>query len=60
MAQASINNFQVVLANPDYQDQIILQSGKAKSNEYICDYGYPLTAFEAFGIVLTSFNRRIV
>jgi hypothetical protein len=60
VAQASINNFQVVLANPDYQDQIILQSGKAKSNEYICDYGYPLTAFEAFGIVLTSFNRRIV
>ena len=58
--QASVHNFQLVLANPDFQDIIILQSGKVKSDEYICDFSYPLTAFEAFGVVLSSFNRRFV
>jgi hypothetical protein len=57
---ASVNNFQVILANPDFQDTIILQAGKSKSNEYICDFAYPLSAFEAFGIVLTAMNRKFV
>ena len=60
VTHASVNNFQVIFANPDYQDTVILQSGKCKTNEYICDYSYPLSAFEAFGIILSSFNRRIV
>ncbi len=49
---ASVNNFQIVFEND--VNTVIMQVGKAEKNYYICDYTYPLNAFQAFSIAITK------
>lgn len=69
---ASVKNFQLVAATqlvantpttsqpvqPDH-DKIILQFGKVSEDMFTMDYRYPLSAFQAFAICLSSFDTKL-
>ncbi|KAK9740834.1 hypothetical protein RND81_03G064000 [Saponaria officinalis] len=69
---ASVKNFQLIAetetvtsapmvsqpAPPDY-DKIILQFGKVGKDMFTMDYRYPLSAFQAFAICLSSFDTKL-
>ena len=40
-------------------DKIILQFGKVGKDMFTMDYRYPLSAFQAFAICLTSFDTKL-
>ncbi|CAL0320498.1 unnamed protein product [Lupinus luteus] len=70
---ASIKNFQLIsatssatsgtgstLSQPTTQsDKIILQFGRVGKDMFTMDYRYPLSAFQAFAICLTSFDSKL-
>ncbi|KAI4314837.1 hypothetical protein L6164_027705 [Bauhinia variegata] len=62
---ASVKNFQLVAAvDPSHnvsaaeQDKVILQFGKIGKDIFTMDYRYPLSAFQAFAICLSSFDTK--
>ncbi|ERM94706.1 hypothetical protein AMTR_s00011p00238180 [Amborella trichopoda] len=63
---ASVKNFQLVAAvEPSHpismaeQDKVILQFGKIGRDIFTMDYRYPLSAFQAFAICLSSFDTKL-
>ncbi|XP_024526061.1 tubby-like F-box protein 3 isoform X1 [Selaginella moellendorffii] len=62
---ASVKNFQLVAAlEPGQQahadhDKVLLQFGKIGKDMFTMDYRYPLSAFQAFGICLSSFDTKL-
>jgi tubby-related protein 1 len=64
---ASVKNFQLVAAvGPSHnvsaaeQEKVILQFGKIGKDIFTMDYRYPLSAFQAFAICLSSFDTKPV
>ncbi|KAK4379975.1 hypothetical protein RND71_001837 [Anisodus tanguticus] len=62
---ASVKNFQLVaspengvVAGPEHE-KVILQFGKVGKDMFTMDYRYPLSAFQAFTICLSSFDTKI-
>ncbi|KAL0388702.1 UNVERIFIED_CONTAM: Tubby-like F-box protein 6 [Sesamum radiatum] len=61
---ASVKNFQLVaspengVAGPEH-DKVILQFGKVGKDVFTMDYRYPISAFQAFAICLSSFDTKI-
>ncbi|XP_062155064.1 tubby-like F-box protein 5 [Alnus glutinosa] len=62
---ASVKNFQLVAAvGPSHnvsaaeQERVILQFGKIGKDIFTMDYRYPLSAFQAFAICLSSFDTK--
>ncbi|KAF2311006.1 hypothetical protein GH714_019019 [Hevea brasiliensis] len=61
---ASVKNFQLVAspengpAGPEHE-KIILQFGKVGKDLFTMDYRYPVSAFQAFAICLSSFDTKI-
>ncbi|XP_024020612.1 tubby-like F-box protein 5 [Morus notabilis] len=62
---ASVKNFQLVAAvDPSHnvseaeQERVILQFGKIGKDIFTMDYSYPLSAFQAFAICLSSFDTK--
>ncbi|GMI67287.1 tubby like protein 2 [Hibiscus trionum] len=62
---ASVKNFQLVAAvepshniSPEEQEKVILQFGKIGKDIFTMDYRYPLSAFQAFAICLSSFDTK--
>lgn len=62
---ASVKNFQLVAAvEPSHnvssteQEKVILQFGKIAKDIFTMDYRYPLSAFQAFAICLSSFDTK--
>lgn len=62
---ASVKNFQLVAAAEPHQnvsvaeqDRVILQFGKIGKDIFTMDYRYPLSAFQAFAICLSSFDTK--
>lgn len=61
---ASVKNFQLVaspengVAGPEHEN-VILQFGKVGKDVFTMDYRYPLSAFQAFAICLSSFDTKI-
>lgn len=62
---ASVKNFQLVpAAEPLHnissaeQGKVILQFGKIAKDVFTVDYRYPLSAFQAFAICLSSFDTK--
>lgn len=69
---ASVKNFQLIAANqtvagaptpsqpaPPDHDKIILQFGKVAKDMFTMDYRYPLSAFQAFAICMSSFDTKL-
>jgi hypothetical protein len=69
---ASVKNFQLIASTqtaaggptPSSQptqsdDKVILQFGKVGKDMFTMDYRYPLSAFQAFAICLTSFDTKL-
>ncbi|XP_021909996.1 tubby-like F-box protein 8 [Carica papaya] len=69
---ASVKNFQLIAAMqpaagaptpshpaPPEHDKIILQFGKVGKDMFTMDYRYPLSAFQAFAICLSSFDTKL-
>ncbi|KAL9245872.1 hypothetical protein vseg_019472 [Gypsophila vaccaria] len=64
---ASVKNFQLVAAvephhnvSESEQERVILQFGKIGKDIFTMDYSYPLSAFQAFAICLSSFDTKAV
>lgn len=62
---ASVKNFQLVAdvdpalnVSVEEQEKIILQFGKIGKDIFTMDYRYPLSAFQAFVICLSSFDTK--
>lgn len=62
---ASVKNFQLVAAADASQnipaaeqEKVILQFGKIGKDIFTMDYRYPLSAFQAFAICLSSFDTK--
>ncbi|XP_038717970.1 tubby-like F-box protein 5 [Tripterygium wilfordii] len=62
---ASVKNFQLVAATDSCenvpaaeQEKVILQFGKIGKDIFTMDYRYPLSAFQAFTICLSSFDTK--
>ncbi|PKI35143.1 hypothetical protein CRG98_044418 [Punica granatum] len=62
---ASVKNFQLVAASEgggiipvSEQESVILQFGKIGKDIFTMDYRYPLSAFQAFAICLSSFDTK--
>ncbi|KAL6542314.1 Tubby-like F-box protein 5 [Orobanche minor] len=64
---ASVKNFQLVAAVDEpwvvdvptgEQEKVMLQFGKIGKDIFTMDYRYPLSAFQAFGICLSSFDTK--
>lgn len=62
---ASVKNFQLVAAvDPSHnisaaeQERVILQFGKIGKDIFTMDYRYPLSAFQAFAVCLSSFDTK--
>ncbi|VFQ68627.1 unnamed protein product [Cuscuta campestris] len=63
---ASIKNFQLISSVMEVNDRVaperddvILQFGKVGKDVYTMDYQYPISAFQAFAICLSSFDTKI-
>lgn len=58
---ASVKNFQLVASLEDgsEHDSVILQFGKVGKDVFTMDYQYPISAFQAFAICLSSFDTKI-
>ncbi|KAL6551889.1 hypothetical protein OROGR_008043 [Orobanche gracilis] len=65
---ASVKNFQLVAAVDEpwvvdvptgEQEKVMLQFGKIGKDIFTMDYRYPLSAFQAFGICLSSFDTKL-
>ncbi|KAK4764136.1 hypothetical protein SAY87_013574 [Trapa incisa] len=63
---ASVKNFQLVPAvepsqniSAAEQERVILQFGKIAKDIFTMDYCYPLSAFQAFAICLSSFDSKL-
>ena len=69
---ASVKNFQLIAAAqppagaptpsqpaPPEHDKVILQFGKVEKDIFTMDYRYPLSAFQAFAICLSSFDTKL-
>ncbi|KAL4592954.1 hypothetical protein LXL04_005963 [Taraxacum kok-saghyz] len=61
---ASVKNFQLVATPPGGQtgpqyEKVILQFGKVGKDVFTMDYRYPISAFQAFAICLSSFDTKI-
>ncbi|CAF1188889.1 unnamed protein product [Adineta ricciae] len=55
----SKKNFQIIVENQNHEAEIAMQFGRVDDDTFICDYRYPLSAIQAFGIALSSFDKRI-
>ncbi|MBA0581701.1 hypothetical protein Gorai_023874 [Gossypium raimondii] len=65
VTMASVKNFQLVAAldpshniSPEEQEKVVLQFGKIGKDIFTMNYGYPLSAFQAFAICLSSFDTE--
>lgn len=41
------------------EEEIVLQFGRLNKDTFLCDFRYPLSAVQAFGIALSSFDSTI-
>ncbi|KAF6176634.1 hypothetical protein GIB67_034496 [Kingdonia uniflora] len=58
---ASVKNFQLVASSGTGQEheKVLLQFGKVGKDLFTMDYQYPISAFQAFAICLSSFDTKI-
>eukprot|EP00049_Salpingoeca_infusionum_P010192 m.172247 g.172247 ORF g.172247 m.172247 type:complete len:388 (+) comp14574_c0_seq1:550-1713(+) len=57
VTEPSVKNFQLVSeTDPEY---IVLQFGRVDKHEFTMDFRYPMSAVQAFGICLSSFDNKI-
>jgi len=56
VTMASVKNFQLI--NEDDPDKVVLQFGRVGTNKFTCDFTYPLSPIQAFGICLSSLDNK--
>lgn len=56
VTMASVKNFQLI--NEEDPEKVVLQFGRVGPNEFTCDFSYPLSPVQAFGICLSSLDNK--
>jgi len=56
VTMASVKNFQLI--NEEDPDKVVLQFGRVGPNTFTCDFSYPLSPIQAFGICLSSLDNK--
>jgi hypothetical protein len=60
VTKASVKNFQLVThENAAGLEEIALMFGRRDANEFAMDYRWPMSAFQAFAIAITSCNSKL-
>ena len=54
VTQASVKNFQLIAKDGN----TVMQFGKIDQNIFNLDFSFPLSPLQAFGIALSSFERK--
>lgn len=54
VTKSSVKNFQII--HKDNPTENIMQFGKIGEHAFTCDYTYPMSAIQAFGIAISSFD----
>mmetsp|Transcript_15688 Transcript_15688/g.39858 ORF Transcript_15688/g.39858 Transcript_15688/m.39858 type:complete len:488 (+) Transcript_15688:28-1491(+) len=57
VTQASVKNFQLI--STEDSDTVYLQYGRVGKDTFTMDYRWPLSAFQAFSICLSSFDYKL-
>ncbi|KAG2499031.1 hypothetical protein HYH03_003216 [Edaphochlamys debaryana] len=57
VTEASVKNFQLV--SDDNHNHVILQFGKVGKDTFTMDYQWPISAFQAFSICMSSFDNKL-
>eukprot|EP00392_Amoebophrya_sp_AT5.2_P013409 g13527.t1 len=57
VTQASVKNFQLI--SPNDPDTVVLQFGRVAKDQFNLDFRYPLSPYQAFAIVLSSFDYKL-
>ncbi|KAG2439214.1 hypothetical protein HXX76_004576 [Chlamydomonas incerta] len=57
VTEASVKNFQLV--SDDNHNHVILQFGKVGKDTFTMDYQWPISAFQAFAICMSSFDNKL-
>ena len=58
VTQASVKNFQLVAAG-DAGEREVLQFGRVGAHRFTMDFAWPLTAYQAFAICITSLDSKL-
>lgn len=58
VTQASVKNFQLV-SEGDEQEREVLQFGRVAENRFTMDFAWPLSAYQAFCICITSLDSKL-
>merc|ERR1711998_389910 len=58
VTMASVKNFQLINPAKNGED-VLMQFGRVGKDKFTVDYQYPLSAFQAFAIALSSFDYKI-
>ena len=58
VTESSVKNFQISCPK-ETGEQTILQFGRVKKNVFTLDFGYPLSALQAFSICLSSMDGKL-
>ncbi|KAM9837397.1 uncharacterized protein ACBR49_018099 [Aulostomus maculatus] len=53
----SVKNFQLV--HPDNEDYVVMQCGRVSEDVFTLDYSFPMCAFQAFAIALSSLDGKL-
>lgn len=55
----NIENYQNEFFYSLDRERVVMQFGRMSDNEFSCDFRYPLTLMQAFGIALSAFDSRL-
>lgn len=58
VTQASVKNFQII-DSQDVDETVLVQFGRVGEDSFTLDFKYPVSAVQAFGIALSSFDGKI-
>ncbi len=58
VTMASVKNFQLIEASDP--ESVLLQFGRTEQDKFTMDFMSPLTACQAFGLCLSSFDDKLL
>lgn len=59
VTESSVKNFQLVCAQLEDDEEVVLQFGRVGKNRFTLDLRYPLSPFQAFGVAVGCLDNKI-
>lgn len=59
VTESSVKNFQMIVADSSFGDEVVLQFGRVGKNKFTMDLRYPLNPFQAFAICVACLDNKL-